>query len=150
MANQCYFLALVISHGMNGCWACPSTHKGVIFFKWQTIKTRVRRVAITTNTVMTSSNGNISTLLALCAGTSPVTGEFSAQRLVTQDFDDFFVLRLNKRLSKQWWGWWFDTPSRLLWRHCNDKTDKVLIRIGMHTSKRIRTICPFPHNIYIN
>ena len=28
-------------------------------------------------------------------------------------------LRLNKRLSKQWWGWWFETPSRLLWRHCN-------------------------------
>ena len=22
-------------------------------------------------------------------------------------------------LSKQWWGWWFETPSRRLWRHCN-------------------------------
>ena len=31
----------------------------------------------------------------------------------------FFHLRLNKRLSKQWWGWWFETPSRPLWRHCN-------------------------------
>ena len=27
---------------------------------------------------------------------------------------------LNKRLNKQSWGWWFETPSRSLWRHCND------------------------------
>ena len=25
----------------------------------------------------------------------------------------------NKRLSKQSWGWWFETPSRSLWHHCN-------------------------------
>ena len=31
----------------------------------------------------------------------------------------FFYLRLNKRLSKQSWGWWFETLSRPLWRHCN-------------------------------
>ena len=42
-----------------------------------------------------------STLLALCAGNSPVTGEFPAQRPVTQSFGVFFDLRLNKRLSKQ-------------------------------------------------
>ena len=35
-------------------------------------------------------------------------------------FDVFFDLRLNKRLSKQSWDWWFETPSRPLWRHCND------------------------------
>ena len=29
------------------------------------------------------------------------------------------TLCLNKRLSKQSWGWWFETPSRPLWRHCN-------------------------------
>ena len=52
-----------------------------------------------------SSNGNISTLLALCVGNSPVTGEFPAQRPVTRHFDIFFDLRLNKQLSKQWWGW---------------------------------------------
>ena len=28
-----------------------------------------------------------------------------------------FYLRLNKRLSKQPWGWWFETLSRPLWRH---------------------------------
>ena len=52
-----------------------------------------------------------SALLALCAGNSPVTGEFPSQRPVTRSFDVFFDLRLNKRLSKQWWGWWFETPS---------------------------------------
>ena len=29
-------------------------------------------------------------------------------------------LRLIKRLSKQSWGWWYQTPSRSLWRHCNN------------------------------
>ena len=28
------------------------------------------------------------------------------------------ICTLNKRLSKQSWGWWFETPSRSLWRHC--------------------------------
>ena len=31
----------------------------------------------------------------------------------------FFDLRLNKRLNKPSWGWWFETPSRPFWRHCN-------------------------------
>ena len=46
-------------------------------------------------------------LLALCAGNSSVPGKFPAQRPVTWSFDVFFYLRLNKRLSKQSWGWWF-------------------------------------------
>ena len=60
-----------------------------------------------------------SALLAFCAGNSPVTGEFPTQRPVTRGFDVFFDLRLNKRLSKQPWGWWTETPSWSLWRHCN-------------------------------
>ena len=60
-----------------------------------------------------------SALLAIWAGNSPVTDEFPAQRPVTRSFDVFFDLRLNKRLSKQRWGWWFETPSRPLWRHWN-------------------------------
>ena len=42
-----------------------------------------------------------------------------AQWPVTRSFDIFFYLHLNKRLSKQTWGWWSDMPSRSLWRHCN-------------------------------
>ena len=61
-----------------------------------------------------------SALLAICAGNSPVPGEFPAQRPMTRSFDVLFDLRLNQRLSKQLWGWWFETPSRPLWRHCNE------------------------------
>ena len=61
-----------------------------------------------------------SILLAICAGNSPVTGEFLAQRPVTQSFDVFFDMHLNKRLSKQSWGWWFEMPSSPLWCHCYD------------------------------
>ena len=60
-----------------------------------------------------------SALLAMCAGNSPVPGEFPAQRPMTRSFDVFFDLHLNKRLSKQSWGWWFDTSWRPLQRHCN-------------------------------
>ena len=41
------------------------------------------------------------------------------KRPVTRSLDVFFDLSLNKRLSKQSWGWWFETQLRPLWRHCN-------------------------------
>ena len=68
---------------------------------------------------MTSSNGNIFRV------TGPLCGEFTghrwlpAQRPVTRSFDVFFDLLLNKHLSKQSLGWWFQTPSCPLWCHCN-------------------------------
>ena len=68
-----------------------------------------------------------SVLLALCAGNSPVTGEFPSQRPVTRIFYVFFHLCLNKRLSKQSWGWRFETPSRPLWCHCNGEIWYCLI-----------------------
>ena len=43
----------------------------------------------------------------------------SPQRPMAWSFGVFFDLRRNKRLSKQSWGWWFETPSRPLWLHCN-------------------------------
>ena len=52
-----------------------------------------------------------SAVLAICAGSLPVPGEFPAQRPVMRSFDVFFDLRLNKRLRKQSWGWWFETLS---------------------------------------
>ena len=58
----------------------------------------------------------LSALLAICEGNSPVTGEFR----MTQSFDVFLDLRLNKRLSKPSRCRWFQTPLRSLWRHCND------------------------------
>ena len=70
-----------------------------------------------------------SALLALCAGKSPLTGEFPAQRPVSRCFDVFFDLRLNKPLSKHSWGWWFETSSRSFWRHCNTVVPPVASRL---------------------
>ena len=61
-----------------------------------------------------------SALLAICAGNSPVPGEFPTQRPVTRSFDVYFDMRPNNRLSKQSWGWWFETLSHPFWRHRND------------------------------
>ena len=60
---------------------------------------------------MTPSNGNIFHV------TGHLCGEFTGhrwipcrQRPVTGRFHVLFDLRLNKLLSKQSWGWWFETP----------------------------------------
>ena len=76
-----------------------------------------------------------SALLALCAGNSPVTGEFPEQRPVTLSIDIFFVLHLNKRLSKQSWGWWFETPSCPLWCHCNEMAAQFRRKLASYASK---------------
>ena len=52
-------------------------------------------------------------------GNSLATGEFPSQRPVTQSFDIFFDLRLNKLLSKQSRRRWFEMPLHSLWHHCN-------------------------------
>ena len=85
--------------------------------------------------MMTSSNGNIFRV------TGHLCGEFPAQRPVTRNFDVFFDLRLNKRLSKQSWGWWFETLSRPLLRHCNGTTAGLLTiqHSDMHITKVVRT-----------
>ena len=70
--------------------------------------------------MMTSWNGNI-----FCV-TGHLCGEYTGHRWIPltkaydAEIDVFFDLRLNKRFSKQSWGWWFETPSRSLWRHRND------------------------------
>ena len=47
------------------------------------------------------------------------------------------IFRLNKRLGKRSWGWWFETSSCSLWRHCNgirdeDRFWKSLLSVTMH------------------
>ena len=79
------------------CNQCPSTH------------------------MMTSSNGNIFRVTGPLCGEFTGPGEFPTQRPVARSFDVFCYLRLTKRLRKQPWGWWFETPSWSLWRHCNDR-----------------------------
>ena len=56
--------------------------------------------------MMTSSTENIFRV------TGPLCGEFTDHKgLVPRSFGVFFDLHLNKWLSKQSWGWWFETPS---------------------------------------
>ena len=95
-------------HNLNKLWPRLLIHIGSI------VQKRNRFIALWRHQMET-----FSALLAICVGNSPVPGEFHAQRPVTRSFDVFFDLRLNEPLSKQWWGWWFETLSRPLWRHCN-------------------------------
>ena len=84
-----------------------------------------------------------SALLPLCAGNSPVTGEFPSQRPVTRSFGVFIDLCLNKRLSKQSWGWWFETPCSL-WRHWNKLRHiprSLHINLGLHVDDNDYELC---------
>ena len=82
--------------------------------------------------MMTSSNGNIFRV------TGPLWEESTDHRWipltkpVTRSFDVFFDLRLNKRLIKQSRRRWFETPSRLLWRHRNVISTSIIIDIHWH------------------
>ena len=53
------------------------------------------------------------------------TGEFPTQRPVTRSFNVFFDLRPDKQLSKQWWGWWFETPSCPLWSKSDERKHNI-------------------------
>ena len=86
---------------------------------------------------MTSSNESSSALLAICARHSPVTGEVPAHRPVTRSFDVFFDLCLNKRLSKHSWGWWYEKPSRSLWRHCNAVDRNASRYVGVNPANHV-------------
>ena len=71
-----------------------------------------------TNVMMTSSNGNFPRYWPFAGGTTghrwiPLTKANDAELWC------FFDLCLKKRLIKQSRRRWFETPSRLLWRHCN-------------------------------
>ena len=76
-----------------------------------------RRVGWSRCPMKTSSTGNIQRV------TGHWFGEFTGHRWIpytkASDAELFFDLRPNKRLSKQLWGWWFETPSHPLWSQCN-------------------------------
>ena len=76
-----------------------------------------------------------SALLALWAGNSTVTGELPAQSPVARSFDIFFDLRLNKQLSKQSWGWWFETSSLPLLCHSDVLSNLNCLGIAKVNSK---------------
>ena len=73
---------------------------------------------------MTSSNGNIFHVTGHCA---------------TRGFNVFFDQRPNKRLSRQWWGCWFETPP--LWRHNNEPQQNKIQPNRVHLLWKILYIC---------
>ena len=103
---------------------------------------------------MTSSDGGIFRLTGHLCG--ELTGHrwIPPQRPVTRSFDVFFDLRQNKRLSKQSWGWWFETLSRPLWRHCNESwpqsddnlTTEISSLLGWIYFKKYENIFVFFYN----
>ena len=89
----------------------PSTEQDLIMKNWQHFHNGAKWWRHQMET--------FSALLALWAENSSVSGDFPSQRPVTRNSDVFFDLHLNKPLSKQSWGLWFEMPLRSLWRHCN-------------------------------
>ena len=89
--------------------------------------------------------------------TGLLCGEFTGHRWIpiTMASDAelwfFFNLRPNKRLSKQSWGWWFETPSCSLWRHCNALTQAhlsitlILLRCHSRCNINITPVCRYIH-----
>ena len=104
--------------GVTSVVGVPSTH----LVLWEVVKVEAvyrKYEQVQSPYLMTSSNGNFFRIIG------PLCWEFTGHRWIpgTKASDAelwCFDLRLNKRLSKQSWGWWFETPSRSLWRHCND------------------------------
>ena len=126
---------------LNQCWhrryMAPLDHNELTFLSEHDIFCRLMCLPRRHGAMMTSSNGKISALLALCVGNSPVNGELPSQRPVTRSFDVFFDLGLQKvELSNRNAGDLTETPS------CSAHYDAtVMIRIeqpiGSEISGRI-------------
>ena len=75
-------------------------------------------------------------------------GDGTATWPVTRSFDVFFDLRLNKRFSKQSWGWWLETLPHPLWHH------SYVITLGVTSSENSHKMAfPFlcashKHHVY--
>ena len=73
------------------------------------------------NNMMTSSNGNIFRVTGHLCGVLTVHRWIPHTKASDAELWCFFDLLLNKRVGKQWRGWWFEASSRPLWRHCNEE-----------------------------
>ena len=115
---------------------CTSNHSKVCrktYTQWIPIITTIKHMYISMhNYMMASSNGNIFRVTGPLCGEFTGPGEFPTQRPVTRSFDVLFDLPLNKRLSKQPWGWWFETPSWSLWRQRNEQRNTLKNNQNIH------------------
>ena len=97
--------------------------------------------------MMTSANGSIFRV------TGPLRGEFTGHQWIPPakasdaELWFFFDLRLNQPFSKQWRRWWFESPWRSLWRHCN-ATVKSEIRFWGQCTVSANAIRPWTARIH--
>ena len=96
-----------------------------------------------------------SALLALCKGNSSATGEFRSQRPATRNFEVFFDLCLNKRLSKPARRRSLETSSHSLWRHFNGGAYFILQTDMSGNNDYLRLLIPYikqrpHHNLIFN
>ena len=95
--------------------------------------------------MMTSSNGNFFRV------TGPLCGEFTGDRWIprTKASDaEHWCFLLNKRLPKQSWGWWSETPSRPLWRHCNEPVEYIAL-LGSVLDHQQAQYCPESYFLFL-
>ena len=62
---------------------------------------------------------------------------FNEVRLIPLLHDDVIKWKhfpVHERLSKQSWGWWFETLSRPLWRHSNGSMDALAYQAYVGTN----------------
>ena len=86
--------------------------------------------------MMTSSNGNVFRVIG------PLCGEFTGHRSPVNSPHKgqwrgalmFSLICACKRLSKQPLAWWFETPSRPLWRHYNGLINLYLLLLWRPSS----------------
>ena len=86
----------------------------LFFFKMVCNRKRSVNSVLTSKIMKTSSNVNILRV------TGHLCTDFTSYRWIPRTKASDADFRLNKRLSKQSRDWWFETPSRPLWRHRND------------------------------
>ena len=90
--------------------------------------------------MVTSSNGNIFRV------TGPLCGEFTGHQWIPRTKASAAELWCllwsapHKKLSEQSWGWWSETPSRPLSRHCNVFIHRNLVISLLCSSKCLMRI----------
>ena len=114
-----------------------------VMTKVQNFKSQISRL------MMMSSNGNIFRVTGPLCREFTGSGQFPAQRPVTGSFNVFFDLRLNKRFSKQPWGWWFETPLWSLWRQCNAHRQAMACLLLLFCEVKKITVIMRPHFIIV-
>ena len=114
------------THYLNKCWPDSLTHMCGIRGRWvnglqpQHTQPSPKQMLIFQKSWWRHQMETFSALLAICAGNSPVSGEFPAQRPVTSNVDVFLICaRINCWVNNDE-GRWFEMPSHPLWHHRND------------------------------